>query len=93
MNTRAQEWIQQIEETEGRKLEPEMNRGISLVDKLAIAFKAMGQRDAVEGNEAFTAEEFREWGNKQLPNAPETAACLAELMQLHYMDGYEGGAA
>ena len=93
MTVRVKEWIQHIEETEHRTPDPKVIQGIVLLDKIAIAFKIMGQKDAAEGNEVFTTEKFMEWGSKYFPNDPETAECLAELMQLHYMDGYNGGSA
>ena len=92
MNIRVKQWIQQVEETEGRTLEPEVIQAIILVDKYAIEFKLMGEKDATEGRNAFSDNEFIEWGNKQMPCDSDTAAVLAELMQLHYMGGYKGGA-
>lgn len=93
MNIRTQEWIQQVEETSGQKLEPEIVQAIIQVGKCAIAFETMGHRDAVEGNEPFDTADFVKWGSKHFPDDGETAASLAELMQLCYMDGYESGAA
>lgn len=93
MTTRAKKWIRQVEETSGQKLEPEIVQAIIWVDKAAIAFKIIGERDKAEGKKPYSTEEFVAWGHERVPDDSDMAWDLAELMQLCYMDGYESGAA
>lgn len=82
--------ISEFEELLGRKMTPGAIRFIEKLDILGKKFEDKGREDAANTHPAMSDNVFMEYCRKIFDDDPELTESIAALMQICYMDGYNG---
>ena len=84
-------YIKEYEQMTGRKASKVVRRFAKGLFSIGTRFEDRGREDGAKGLPVPGADAFTHWASKVFDNDPETAANMAELMQMAYMHGYKEG--
>ena len=86
-------FVESYEKANGKKPCENTIRFIRHLDRIGReVYKELGIKDAQEGREARSEEDFMQVAMKYHSNDPEWAQILVDLAHAYYMEGYKGGA-
>lgn len=86
-------FVEAYEQANGRKPDESSLRFIEHLDRVGQHFRETGRKDAEQGREPRSEEEFKEAAMKHYGEDPEWAQLVTDMSYAYYTEGYEGDAA